>query len=724
MRPSHGPGLYKNGRASSPVKRRGCKFVDVATEQSLTQSTVPDLAFSEMEFLQHARRDAPPLVQENRLPSNRMSSKEKERRKAESQHHEISTFFKPIKAPLEEASSNPRIERSSIHVNDEPASLLHQGGSIRRPSIALSRLSDYPEKLQSIYSRQLSSPNKYSTPHRPFSNPPGSFVHAPSVLSGRPETGITWSESQFSPGATGVSRRLRELQRSPAPAFIQKSLDRTGVFNDTGVGRPAEQSLIHSKSPSAHVQNQIPRSLSEHKTDNRKYISTSSSSLSEDETELNESSMISDSLPHLRTEGDSVVGSLREDQEPAPLDHQKRSANAAQLIIEHYIPELGWQKRVEEFPPIPGFDDHQKHVTPVARKCNSTPADVHQRPQAAKVRRPSTTLPIAGLETAQIGIFQHNDRSIGTSTSRRPALETPNNLQQALSRADVSKDRGTFQRDSSRSHGSGHATPMPRTSVYQHQMAKTQQLADQYIEAKLGEVDTLPEPQSYYASDISTSPNGLGKYEGPQNSVAGQPHSFEPFTSGSWIHRSHSHLMQSGRVSPVVELGPLYVNQIERSPEPEPEQQLVQYDGHDQFHSHIEYLDESSHYMLDFPEVNEGGGLADGIYDNGETVANDVPENIYPHTNYNVPATYEVEDIQNNPELWQDVENHDSIGEGIYEDANDLESQDLYVQLDHGVPNSWAWNDMAYETAEDVYDEAKSAATNAIQGFWRQQRQY
>ncbi|KAH8602601.1 hypothetical protein B0O99DRAFT_499007, partial [Bisporella sp. PMI_857] len=73
MRVSHGLGLFKNGRASSPAMRR-----------------VPDLAFSEMEFLQR-----PTHSRSNSKDKIGSKSRDREKGKTEKAYQEISSFFQP-----------------------------------------------------------------------------------------------------------------------------------------------------------------------------------------------------------------------------------------------------------------------------------------------------------------------------------------------------------------------------------------------------------------------------------------------------------------------------------------------------------------------------------------------------------------------------------------------------------------------------------------------------
>ncbi|KUJ24030.1 uncharacterized protein LY89DRAFT_553327, partial [Mollisia scopiformis] len=82
IRPPQGLGLFNNGRASSPARRR----------------SLSDLAFSEMNFLQSSTRQ-PQVEQKSKVNSK---SREKEKRKATRAQDEITEFFRPSRKPLEE----------------------------------------------------------------------------------------------------------------------------------------------------------------------------------------------------------------------------------------------------------------------------------------------------------------------------------------------------------------------------------------------------------------------------------------------------------------------------------------------------------------------------------------------------------------------------------------------------------------------------------------------
>ncbi|KAH8815046.1 hypothetical protein F5884DRAFT_851549 [Xylogone sp. PMI_703] len=89
MRRHHGPGLFNNGRASASMRRQG----------------LPDLAFSEMKFLQND------LESISQPEFQQQISTTQERKRTQSVQNEISTYFKPT--PLELCSTRPLSRLSS-----------------------------------------------------------------------------------------------------------------------------------------------------------------------------------------------------------------------------------------------------------------------------------------------------------------------------------------------------------------------------------------------------------------------------------------------------------------------------------------------------------------------------------------------------------------------------------------------------------------------------------
>ena len=186
---------------------------------------MPDLAFAEMDFLQRSGNNQP-------IPSKEMvisKSREKEKRKRARVDEEISEFFKPSKAPLNPTNSSALNQRSSASVGEgsiyERQKRIEDLQEVRgtKPSETPS----LPRADRRSISRGLSRDSlRLEDDH-----------DTASKLSGKATTYVSWSETQVSPGAALFSYQLGEKNRpaSLTPDFVRTSLQKTGVFRDTGI---------------------------------------------------------------------------------------------------------------------------------------------------------------------------------------------------------------------------------------------------------------------------------------------------------------------------------------------------------------------------------------------------------------------------------------------------------------------------------------------------------
>lgn len=189
------------------------------TKIRLTVIAVPDLASSEMMFLQRPTRA--PANEPDKAGSK---SREKERRRVEREQVEISTFFKP--------RGEPNIVRcsreTSTHISEEQPTSMKQISDRygkRHLSLQISDRDVTPGQ-RSQFSGTYCTPRSFSHPNRlPRQEPDGT-------------TCVTWSETQMTPEVTSSLRRrnIGQPQVSPIPDSIRRSLEETGIFRDTGIG--------------------------------------------------------------------------------------------------------------------------------------------------------------------------------------------------------------------------------------------------------------------------------------------------------------------------------------------------------------------------------------------------------------------------------------------------------------------------------------------------------
>ena len=194
--------------------------------------TVPDLAFSEMDFL--LRRTAPRklLDKKDKTPSK---GREKGRRKSLRANEEISTFFGPRSVSpghlnLQDGRRNPQTSPTNLCTEDRSSAVHAYGQSLEskeNPSVS---------RHSRSYIRQISegSSDIHSNDYTSSNNHPEQRKETPSKVT----EVFTRSTSEASPGVglnAGHKKRIERRAPSPSPESIWTSIKATGVFKGTGI---------------------------------------------------------------------------------------------------------------------------------------------------------------------------------------------------------------------------------------------------------------------------------------------------------------------------------------------------------------------------------------------------------------------------------------------------------------------------------------------------------
>lgn len=396
---------------------------------------MPDLAFSEMEFLHQGDRIAPG----NRPDKITSKSREKEKQKAARAQEEISTFFKPTRTPLTEFDPNTRSRASSTMTPPEDSFYDRQLAADRYHDA--DGLSQYPEPTRERPSTfRQGSPSSRLLKLRETSlgvnyaeRPP----EATSRISGKANTYITWSESQVSPRLTEMSRQLRNTsqQRSSTPESIRRSLKETGIYRDTGIhDRPesrsfkevlleAEQLQQHREPDHDNARREFPRGGTSGTTTpseppvtgsyNRNAGNIPSHTHRYQRARSPQSEKIAETRLHDKeTHEDRAGVTVNDGKKDSAIGGNQR------IIVEHFDPELGWHRR-------PSSRAQEEHLSAELKRENereakSTPVTREQLAQLARIKRPTTTLPVvhsAELERSkQNTLLVVNQHNIGPST--------------------------------------------------------------------------------------------------------------------------------------------------------------------------------------------------------------------------------------------------------------------------------------------------------------------
>lgn len=200
--------------------------------------TVPDLASSEMMFLQRPARALATKAHEKVVSKSR----EKDGREADRERLEISTFFNQRKAPFEEVAVNARRQTSPTFMTEEHATSrkdslndCHAGKDLglRFTTTSPERRNYVSSQLSQLSDTVCTPGGRYysSTPRRQASGPVRAYPWSETTYA-------NWSESQRPPIVRTALERLRnigELESSPIPDSIIRSLEKTGIFRDTGI---------------------------------------------------------------------------------------------------------------------------------------------------------------------------------------------------------------------------------------------------------------------------------------------------------------------------------------------------------------------------------------------------------------------------------------------------------------------------------------------------------
>lgn len=354
---------------------------------------MPDLAFSEMEFLQHPPRQQ--LTEKDNGGKSRW--REKEMRKSSRARQEVFEFFKPTRAPLQEHVVNQQARESSIYSQDE-----------RQPYDK----QDPQQENLAFYRRSLSieASSKPSIAYwkpRPSSNRPvirrgrtplrdyASHSHlTQSRGSGRATSYVSWSETEGSP-VTKLTRARNFHAQDHSPVPVTNELENSGFLR--GIGIEKKPSL---ESVGPMHRNGKKKSLVS--TESIKSTTTSTSNSSEHyknqqrhRHKKQKRAPSSDHPPNIQRltaqDAELIPGySYGQGGERAPKCRKR-------TIVEYYDPVYGWQEK----PTAEEVTDGASALAPkidVAEEVKSTSVNRQEIAKNARIKHPSTTLPAASIE--------------------------------------------------------------------------------------------------------------------------------------------------------------------------------------------------------------------------------------------------------------------------------------------------------------------------------------
>jgi len=667
-----------------------------------------------MDFLQRSNRHLS-STKEDKVNSK---SREKEKRKAARAQDEISTFFKPKKMPLQPIDWNKGNEPSPKHPEDR---------------------SEYINRVQLDFLQRYHEPSQpFDVPKKPnigsgrngpsdilsaslnhshlTSNPNNNVSDSGSKLSGRAMTYISWSESQISRGAT--SRDLSKVgrtQASPTPESVRRSLENTGIFRDTGISMSARRAAVpsddHERSSKQGGRRASETSARTPDTpESTKRVVTRARTRS---AEL--------SCPHSRHRPDP--------QEEAEVSNTKdilaqvgdKATKRERIIIEHFDPNSGWHER----PTVNGQGQSVPTMstkTELPEQCKSVPINREEIAKFARIKRPSTALPLAQTSLARDGriVERTQDTRIQTDI---PVEQAENHRTSAKN---MVEEDSTPRPDSLRWESGNQASAKTKSNepcqsgVLPHHHHHHHGIEDKPAS---GLVRTGQEPAavSPFLAVIHVEPshedsfmlrNGIDNFHNTSSSYLGL--SARGFPTGRGPLQTTHHTNSS----PVAGREPYFIHQLQRQ---SASFKLSDYEDH-----FIDTQQEEANLLANSGATTQVEGFQ----------YNDVPEEdefgyfYVPTDDYIDSALQQTYEYSEDPsgghddaELWQ--LNSPRIGREDY-DLEELGHGDYEQEQVMGDLQNWQQfvHDSAPVVEEDYYGPYGLARDDHMQVFWRPHRQY
>ncbi|PQE19979.1 ariadne RING finger protein [Rutstroemia sp. NJR-2017a BVV2] len=481
VRSTTGLGIFKNGRASSPAKRKG----------------LLDLAFSEMNFL---RRSGKHVSAHDNIGLSKSCMKES--RKASREQDEIATFFMPPKTPVREvlSASGAPTSPTSVHA----ASIYERQLEMDLDSHRHHPHNDVPRSA--CIEERLADPCRNSTQQVIYHLPPESILRSQykqkahetacdttGTSSEQATTAVSWSESNISAGAVMDSRREEKSRRlqSSTPESVREAIELTGVFRNTGIDpktarrgkqlcRESEPEFSGNKPEDA-----MPNVASQPKNiaPTSKHGQCGPSMAMHADTNHTDSTPLQslrkplpNSLNRRPSEDDTMQrlqqNTLTQRHEEDPIDNGRR------VIIEYYDPDRGWY-RAEE-------DDCTGRQATSRTDTVQQSLTRQQLAQDARVRRPSTTVPV--ISGASGVVAGDNNRDLIERTESAPA-NIPSTAEEQSGEVIIQDDAGTSNQAGTTVLESQRLNTAPQTGIQEstskgHPTRPNQSMADEYRNAE------------------------------------------------------------------------------------------------------------------------------------------------------------------------------------------------------------------------------------------------
>jgi hypothetical protein len=433
------------------------------------------------------------------LSKNRM----KENRKASREQDEIATFFMPPKTPVREVLSTSGAPTSPTSVHG--ASIYERLLEMDVDSHRHHPHNDDPHSA--CTEERLPDPLSKSTQQVIYHLPPESILRSQykqkahetacnttGSSSEQATTAVSWSESNVSPDAVMDSRREEEKGRqlqSSTPESVRESIERTGVFRNTGIdpktGRRGKQ-LCAELEPEFNCnkpEDAMPKVASQPKN----IVPTSkhgqcdpsmvmhADAIQLESTPLQRLRKPLPNSPNRRPPEDDAMQCLQQNILTRRHD-EDLTGNSRRVIVEYYDPDRGWYREEED-------DCIGQQATSRADTIQQS-LTRQQLAQNARIRRPSTTVPIISGASGVVASDNHGDFIERTESA--PA-NIPSGADKRIGEVTTQDDAGTTNQAGTTVLESQRLEAVPQTGIQDstsegRPTRPNQSMADEYRNAE------------------------------------------------------------------------------------------------------------------------------------------------------------------------------------------------------------------------------------------------
>lgn len=601
-----------------------------------------------MEFLQRSTHLAP-TERDDRLI---LRSREKEKRKAERAHDEISSFFQRTDPTLFKTTPDIPYRRSPTYVSD----YLVTHAQLQSSDFGKTSYLGFGPPGPSAHSSL--APSRHAAPQSWLENEPET-----NSRSRRATTYVTWSETHVSPQGTSRIERPSDHQGpiSPIPDSIHISMENTGIFRDTGIIMVTGKHRSGEKVSQDYAQfNRSPNVAKDSRTGILTSARSTSSRAPENLTDYS-NSRDNNYLPKnfLRDHDIMPRGTISQPTETAAatVTGSGESSECPRAITKQCNGDPDWSqgqasKVVEKTMPSP-----TESFTPPP-ESKSVPIDREELARKARIKRPSTTLPVTriteerSLAANRPRVIDDPNSAIATSeypsmapghsgtlaepgrlSERDTAFDPTLQAHQGKQKIDGSSARNDVCQDSLKSPNMVQSPVMASLEEQTIQDASTERLRLSQWQSVTEDNRDDAQEQSM-RSDIDKVNRNLPDL---------------PFRGGSWINcRWGSMSASHAQLLPMTEVTPLYLRQMQRN-------DILKEGPHA---SSDKYVEENSYLQMAGHPFETVERISPDLEDLGVEVLPDEDEG-------------------------DEVLSQNQYLEGNYEDF------DIYTEKDGGPPESW-----------------------------------